>query len=89
MVSSSTEAHAAEMDCSPFDVHVEAAYEAGSLREAVIEARMEVGKNSGLCSFEGDCQDCTLGLTDPKGFGLSSYAVPLSRVLPHISRVQR
>jgi hypothetical protein len=36
-----------------------------------------------------DCQDRTLGLTDPKGFGLSSYAVPLSRVLPRISRVQR
>jgi hypothetical protein len=28
------------------------------------------------------CQDCTLGLSDPKGFGLSSYAMPLSRVLP-------
>jgi hypothetical protein len=35
------------------------------------------------------CQDCTLGLTDLKGFGLSLYAVPLSRVLPRISRVQR
>jgi hypothetical protein len=35
------------------------------------------------------CQDCTLGLSDPKGFGLSLYAVPLSRVLPRISRVQR
>jgi hypothetical protein len=37
----------------------------------------------------GFCQDRTLGLTAPKGFGLSSYAVPLSRVLPRISRVQR
>jgi hypothetical protein len=35
------------------------------------------------------CQDRTLGLSDPKGFGLSSYTVPLSRVLPRISRVQR
>jgi hypothetical protein len=41
------------------------------------------------CEFLWACQDHTLGLSDPKGFGLSLYTVPLSQVLPRISRVQR
>jgi hypothetical protein len=35
---------------------------------------------------EPGCQGHAQGLLDPKGFGLSSYAVPLSRVLPCISQ---
>jgi hypothetical protein len=55
----------------------------------VLEGNLWHREPHGRHQLVAQCQDRTLGLSDLKGFGLSSYAVPLSRVLPRISRVQR